>query len=123
MTYNLSKIMKNAWSKYRQSQKWVDKLSFAECLRRAWKDAKAEIAKAATTEKLYSRTYEACKMIFGGVVYMRRALVAEAGQMGWVLTGKTYPAKDAIKAMGFKWDCEARNWYTQDIDVAAKFAA
>lgn len=43
--------------------------------------------------------------------------------MGWVLTGKTYPAKDAIKAMGFKWDCEARNWYTQDIDVAAKFAA
>lgn len=121
--YNLSKIMKNAWTKYRQSQKWVCKLSFGECLRRAWKDAKAEIAKGALIEKLNSRSYEACKVICGGVVYMRRALVAEAGRIGWVLTGKTYPAKESIKAMGFKWDCEARGWYTQDIEVAVKFAA
>ena len=28
--YNLSKIMANAWAKYRESKKWVDKLSFAE---------------------------------------------------------------------------------------------
>lgn len=121
--YNLSKIMKNAWAKYRQSQKWVCKLSFGECLRRAWKDAKAEIAKASLLEKLNRRNYVASKLIYGCLIYMQQGLVAEAGRIGWVLTGKTYPVKEAIKAMGFRWDCEARNWYTQDIQVAAKFAA
>ena len=121
--YNLSKIMKNAWAKYRQSQKWVDKLSSGECLRRAWKDAKAEIAKASLLEKLNRRNYVASKLIYGCLIYMQQGLVAEAGRIGWVLTGKTYPVKEAIKAMGFRWDCEARNWYTQDIQVAVKFAA
>lgn len=121
--YNLSKIMKNAWAKYRQSLKWVCKLSFAECLRRAWKDAKAENAKSDLIEKLNGRNYVASKLIYGCLVYMHQGLIAEAGRIGWVLTGKTYPVKEALKAMGFKWDCEARGWYTQDIQVAVKFAA
>ena len=35
-TYNLSNIMKKAWSLFRATSK-----SFAECLKRAWADAKA----------------------------------------------------------------------------------
>lgn len=38
--YNKSKIMKDAWNIYRMAQKWVDKLSFGDCLRRAWAQAK-----------------------------------------------------------------------------------
>ena len=33
--YNKSEIMKAAWNIYRMAQKWVDKLTFGECLKRA----------------------------------------------------------------------------------------
>lgn len=121
--YNLSKIMATAWAKYRESKKWVDKLSFAECLRRSWKDAKAEIEKPVQLEKITNRNFEIGRILYGCLVYMRRGLVAEAGQMGWILSGKTYPIKKVIKEMGFRWDCESRNWYTQDINGARIFAA
>lgn len=45
--YNLSEIMKNAWATYRKFQKYVSKLSFAECLRRAWEEAKKALEKPA----------------------------------------------------------------------------
>lgn len=47
MKYNLSNIFKNAWATYRMAQKWVQKLSFGECLRRSWATAKAAVAAAA----------------------------------------------------------------------------
>lgn len=43
--YNRSEIMKKAWNLFHKSQRWVDKLSFAEGLRKSWKEAK-ESAKA-----------------------------------------------------------------------------
>lgn len=120
--YNLSNIMKNAWNKYRQAQKWVSKLSFSECLRRAWKDAKKALETAALIEKISQRRFEIGQIFYGSLLFMRRAVVAESGCFGWVISGKTYRVKGALKDMGFRWDCEARNWYTEDADVAAKFA-
>lgn len=49
--YNLSNIMTSAWNLYRMSQKWVNSLSFAECLRRAWREAKEAIKAAAEAAK------------------------------------------------------------------------
>lgn len=38
--YDLSVIMKKAWATYRKFQSFVSPLSFSECLRRAWAEAK-----------------------------------------------------------------------------------
>lgn len=43
MKYNKSEIMKAAWNLRKMSQKWVNSLSFSECLRRAWANAKKAI--------------------------------------------------------------------------------
>ena len=51
MKYNKSEIMTRAWSLFRMSQKWVDSLTFSECLRRAWDAAKKDIE---NTQKLMS---------------------------------------------------------------------
>lgn len=47
--YNLSEIMKKAWNLFKTAQTWVAKyrLSFGECLRRAWANAKKAIQKPA----------------------------------------------------------------------------
>ena len=44
MKYNKSEIFKNAWKLFKMSMKWVQKLSFGECLRRAWAEAKEKVA-------------------------------------------------------------------------------
>lgn len=41
--YNLSEIMKKAWATYKKFQNFIGALSFSECLRRAWADAKAAV--------------------------------------------------------------------------------
>lgn len=38
--YDLSAIMKKAWTTYRKFQSFIPSLPFAECLRRAWAEAK-----------------------------------------------------------------------------------
>ena len=61
MKYNKSEIMKSAWSLYYMSKRWVDSLTFSECLRRAWVRVKAE-RKAAELE--------AAKPVFDGTAEM-----------------------------------------------------
>ena len=117
MKYNKSEIMKAAWNLYRKAQKWVNTLRFAECLRRAWSDAKAAAEISAKLD-----TAEIAKSINGCIVYLRRSAIAMTGRMGWYLTGNTYPVRKQIKAAGFKWDIEARAWHTLDHEVAARFA-
>lgn len=43
--YNLSQIFKKAWETYKKFQSFVTKLSFSECLKRAWDEAKKDLAK------------------------------------------------------------------------------
>lgn len=72
--YNMSEIMKAAWNLFRMSQKWVDSLSFAECLRRAWANAKKAAAEAEAAARSglrrmayaeYKRFYSDCKTVDG----------------------------------------------------------
>lgn len=49
MKYDLSKLMRKAWSLYRQAAKKAA-ITFAEALRRAWKWAKAQAANNARIE-------------------------------------------------------------------------
>lgn len=118
--YNMSEIMKAAWNSFNSLKRFVNpngsRITFAECLRRAWAAAKKTVAAAEAIN------HEIGKSVNGCIVYMRKAVIAEAGRMGWVLSGKTYPVRKDIKAMGFKFDCEARNWYTEDRNVAISFA-
>ena len=118
MKYNRQQIMKAAWNMFNRSKTWIEKyrLSFAECLRRAWKDAKDEVKNAESIK------HEIGKSINRVTVWMRPSVIAESGRMGWILTGNTYKAKQIIKSMGFKWDIEAKGWYTENRDVAIRFA-
>lgn len=51
MKYNKSEIFKSAWALRKMSMKWVQKLSFGECLRRAWAEAKEAVKAAAENVK------------------------------------------------------------------------
>ena len=117
MKYNLSEIMHNTCSLFRQAQKWVGKLSFGECLRRAWKSAKAEIQEAGVKEEVLKYGSRIQRAIYGEKISMGRAINGE-----WTLDGKTYALRKIIKGMGFQWDAESRCWYTGMVDVAMHFA-
>lgn len=62
--YDLSKIMKRAWELYKTAQTWVEKyrLSFSECLHRAWSDAKKAL------EKPVAITFDAIKALANKLV-------------------------------------------------------
>ena len=76
MKFNRSEIMKAAWSLYRMSMKWTaaHRLSFSECLRRAWAKAKDEVKAAAETAAKgirrmhyseYKSNYSDCQTVDG----------------------------------------------------------
>ena len=115
MKYNKSEIMKAAWGLFNMSQKWVNKLSFAECLRRAWASAKAT---AVSTKRLLSN--DCCKVVNGAMLGIKRTIVDDC-TMGWIVTGKTYAARKELKSAGFRWDSEGKNWFTTDRKVAEYF--
>lgn len=115
MKYNKSEIMKNAWNLFKMFQKWADPLSFSECLRRAWDNAKRTLE---ATKKLMSN---GCMKVINGVRLGLRRTVAADYAMGWIVTGKTYAAHKELKAAGFRWDPESKNWFTTDRKVAEYF--
>nr|DAR03199.1 MAG TPA: hypothetical protein [Caudoviricetes sp.] len=115
MKYNKSEIMKSAWNLFKMFQKWADPLSFSECLRRAWDNAKRTLE---ATKKLMSND---CMKVINGVRLGLRRTVAADYTMGWIVTGKTYAARKELKAAGFRWDPESRNWFTTDRKVAEYF--
>lgn len=115
MKYSKSEIMTRAWSLFKMSQKWVDSLTFSECLRRAWGAAKKDVE---NTQKLM---HNGCmKVVNGSRLGIRRTVVADYA-MGWIVTGKTYAARKELKAAGFRWDSESSNWFTTDRKVAEYF--
>ena len=112
--YNRSEIMKEAWNSYRMAQKWVEKLSFGECLRRAWAKATKAVAGA------HSLDQNAAVVCNGNRVIVRHQFVADV-TMGWAVIGDTYRIRKEIKSAGFKWDPETRCWFTTDRAVATRF--
>lgn len=115
MKYNKSEIMKSAWNLLKMSQKWANSLAFSECLRRAWNAAKKSIE---NTKKLMSNG--CMKVTNGSRLGLIRTIAADYA-MGWIVTGKTYAARKELKAAGFRWDPESRNWFTTDRKVAEYF--
>lgn len=97
--YNKSEIMKAAWNLYRTAQKWVDKLSFGECLRRAWANAK----KAAR--------------VFTGIVRniqvagtLMHPVLVDVDMDRLTITGNTYPVRQMMRDLGLTWDKERKAW-------------
>lgn len=74
MKYNLHNIMANAWKLFKMAKNWVNQLSFAECLRRAWATAKDEVkaAEEAAAKGIrrmhyseYKSSYSDCQTVEG----------------------------------------------------------
>lgn len=97
--YNLSEIMKKAWSLRKMSLKWVESLSFAECLRRAWRDAK-----------------EAARVFVGVVKDIQVAgtlmhpVLIDIDMDNLTVTGNTFPVRKLMRELGLDWDKESKAW-------------
>lgn len=117
MKYNKSEILKAAWNLFKMSQKWAEsfKLPFSVCLHRAWEAAKQDIE---NTKKVFSG--DCMKIINGSRLNLVRSIVDDR-TMGWIVTGKTYPARKELKRAGFEWDPDCSNWFTTDRKVAEYF--
>lgn len=74
MKYNRSEIMAHAWKLFKTAKKWVQSLSFGECLRRAWANAKEALKAAQEAEAKgirrmhyseYKANYSNCQTVDG----------------------------------------------------------
>ena len=97
--YNLSEIMKKAWSLRKMSLKWVSPLSFSECLRRAWRDAKEAVR------------------VFTGLVRdvqvagtLMHPILVNVDMDALTVTGNTFPVRQLMREWGLDWDREAKAW-------------
>lgn len=97
--YNMSEIMKQAWSFRKMSLKWVDSLSFSECLRRAWKAAK-----------------EAAR-VFTGIVKdiqiagtLMHPVLVDVDMDNLTVTGNTFPVRKLMRELGLDWDKDSKAW-------------
>lgn len=97
--FNKSEILKAAWNIFRTAQKWVDKLSFGECLKRAWATAK----KAAR--------------VFTGIVKnvqvagtLCHPVLVDVDMDNLTITGNTFPVRQMMRERGFDWDAKRKAW-------------
>ena len=109
--YNKSEIMKNAWNLFKGNKKVAEayRLSFAECLHRAWEKAKYAVK---VDNKLNGRVVVNDK-------YSPITMTKNFEE--WAVSGKTFAWKKILKDLGFSWDCENKTWYTNNKDVARSF--
>lgn len=97
--FNLSEIMKKAWSLRKMSLKWVESLSFAECLRRAWRDAKE-------AARVFTGIVEDIQ-IGGTLMY---PVLVDIDMDNLTVTGNTYPVRKLMRELGLDWDKENKVW-------------
>lgn len=97
--YNKSEIMKAAWNLYRMAQKWVgEKLSFAECLKRAWAKAKKIVS--------YMTGKHTVNM---GTMFHQLNIVVDMDNL--TVSGNTFNCKETLKRdYACKWDAENKVW-------------
>lgn len=97
--YNLSDIMKKAWAIRKTSLKWITPLTFGECLRRAWAEAK-----------------EASRVFTGFVRDVKVAgtlmhpVLINIDMDAMTVTGNTYPVRKLMREIGLTWDAEGKMW-------------
>ncbi len=88
-----SEVMKKAWKLYRMSQKWVNGLTFSECLKRAWKEAKTKAVE-----------------YFGHVTLNINGIYCEANTFNGYVTGNTYKVREILKQFGLEYNGYERLW-------------
>lgn len=97
--YNLSEIMKKAWSLRKMSLKWVSPLSFGDCLRRAW---------AAAKEAARVFTGLVRNVQVGGT--LMHPILVDVDMDALTVTGNTFPVRQLMRELGLDWDREAKAW-------------
>ena len=97
--YDLRKIMRQAWELYRASRKWVTKMTFSDCLKRAWAAAKEAARVFAGIVKDVKVAGTLCHPVLVNVD-MDRLMV----------TGNTYPVRGMMRELGLAWDSENKAW-------------
>lgn len=90
---NKSEVMKKAWEIFKMAQKWVEKLSFSECLKRAWKFAKSNAVEFVGQVRLCINGAYCTVMIATGYV-----------------EGNTYKAKEILKNYGLSYNGYEKVW-------------
>ncbi|MCB6610173.1 hypothetical protein V3C10_04410 [[Clostridium] symbiosum] len=97
--YNLSNIMKEAWRLYRDFQQCVAeyKLSFSECLKRAWAKAKKAVA---TSEKIASSYFYG--EIAGCSVHFNLG--------DGIVSGNTFRCKEILRRYGLHFNFSEKYW-------------
>ncbi|MGF7145277.1 hypothetical protein HNQ56_003718 [Anaerotaenia torta] len=88
-----SVVMKKAWELFKMSQKWVDKLSFSECLKRAWATEKRNAVEYVGQVGLYINGAYCTAMIATGYV-----------------EGNTFKAREILKKFGLGWNGYEKVW-------------
>lgn len=101
--YNLSEIMKKAWTMRKMSLEWVMSLSFSECLRRAWASAKEAVQKAARKFTGLVRNVNV-----GGT--LMHPILINVDLDALTVTGNTYPVRKLMREMGLDWDRQNKAW-------------
>lgn len=101
MKYNRSEIMKSAWNLFKMFCKSIEKyrLSFSECLRRAWAEAK----RTARVEAIIKSNGGLFRMDIG----MARVLVNIGDR---IVSGNTYKCKETLKQYGLKFNGSEKYW-------------
>lgn len=97
--YNLSNIMKESWKIYRNSQKWVNKLSFGECLKRAWAAAKKA-----------SRVFTGLVKNVQVAGTLMHPILINVDMDNLTITGNTFPVRQMMRDLGLNWDGEKKAW-------------
>lgn len=97
--YNLSEIMKKAWTLRKMSLKWVAPLSFGECLHRAW---------AAAKEAAREFTGLVRNVQVGGT--LMHPILVNVDMDTLTVTGNTYPVRKLMRELGLDWDSQSKAW-------------
>ena len=97
--YNLSEIMKNAWSLSKMSLKWIAPLSFSICLRRAWAAAKE-------AARVFTGTVRDVQV--GGT--LMHPILVNVDMDALTVTGNTYPVRKLMREIGLDWDAKGKVW-------------
>lgn len=95
--YNKSEIFKKAWKLVKDSRKWVKKywITLSEALKRAWRDAKREVAFKNLGSYFYGYI-EGCRVHFN---------LGEG-----IVSGSTYGCKETLKRYGLKFNGHEKYW-------------
>lgn len=105
--YNLSNIMKRAWTLYKGARKLSERfwIAMSEAMKKAWAEAKAMVkANAIIAQKYFNFNIRGCEVLIN---------------LGdGIVSGETYGCKETLKAYGLKFNGHEKYWEgsTEDIE-------